>query len=403
MRFHSAITDLPSTRDAAATLIADARQALGNKVDAVFLFLSPHHIEESEEVVEKIWLELDPQALIGCSAESVIGGDRELERRPGMSILAATLPDVRLHPFHIADWDEVMSDSEALSHRMGLGPLTRAIIGFGDPFSTPVNKLLPMLDEHASHAPLIGGMSSGGRSHGENRLFHNDCSHSEGFVGLSIAGSVEVSTLVSQGCRPIGKPVVITRAHDNIIEQLGGRPALEVLRDLVTQLPEVDRELLAHGLFIGQAITEYRERFDRGDFLVRNVIGIDDSAKTIAVAEYVRPGRTAQFHVRDADTASEDLALLLESHRARGTSPAGTLLFNCNGRGTRLFSDEGHDIRATQLAFPETRVAGFFAAGEFGPVGGRNFLHGHTASFAMFRPSVVTQEAQHEYRSSSRK
>jgi small ligand-binding sensory domain FIST len=145
---------------------------------------------------------------------------------------------------------------------------------------------------------------------------------------------------------------------------------------------------LAEGLFFGQAISEYRERFGRGDFLVRNVIGIDDEAGSIGVAEYVRPGRTAQFHVRDADTASEDLSLLLDAQRSSPVQPAGALLFSCNGRGERLFDGPCHDVAAARAAMPQTPVAGFFAAGEFGPVGGRNFLHGHTASFALFRPTA---------------
>ncbi|MGC3996350.1 MAG: FIST C-terminal domain-containing protein [Anaeromyxobacter sp.] len=136
-------------------------------------------------------------------------------------------------------------------------------------------------------------------------------------------------------------------------------------------------------MFIGRAISEYRDTFGRGDFLVRNVIGVDEQAGSIAAADYIRVGQTVQFHVRDAATAGEDLAAMLEVQK--GSPAAGSLLFSCNGRGTRMFNTAGHDIGQAKKAMPQTPVAGFFAAGEFGPVGGKNFIHGHTASFAMFR------------------
>jgi small ligand-binding sensory domain FIST len=193
---------------------------------------------------------------------------------------------------------------------------------------------------------------------------------------------------VSQGCRPIGRPFVVTKAHDNVIEHLGGKPALAVLRDTVNELPEPERQKLANGLFVGRAINEYRENWGRGDFLVRNVMGVDQEAGALAVTDYVRVGQTVQFHMRDAATATEDLALLLEGRATPERPPAGGLLFSCNGRGTRMFEQPCHDVGAARKAMPKTPVAGFFAAGELGPVGGRNFIHGHTASFALFRPKM---------------
>jgi small ligand-binding sensory domain FIST len=234
-------------------------------------------------------------------------------------------------------------------------------------------------------APLVGGMASSGRQPGENLLVRNDQVFDEGFVGLSVSGPVAVQPVVSQGCRPIGKPMVVTKSHDNVIAQLGGRPALEMLRRTVNEAGPRDEALLANGLFLGRAISEYRESFGRGDFLVRNVIGIDDADGTVTVADRVRTGQTVQFQVRDAATASEDLAALLDAQRQGGPA-AGGLLVSCNGRGSRLFEAAGHDVERAAAAMPGTPVAGFFAAGEFGPVGGRNFLHGHTACFALFRP-----------------
>ena len=388
MRFASAVSELESSIAAVREAVAEVRGALDDKADVAFVFFTAHHLDDAEAVAEAVWLELDPQAVVGCSGEGVIGGDREIERAPGLVVLAGTMPDVRVHAFHVParDWHDVLGDDEAFAERVGYGPETRAIVGFGDPFTTPVNQVLQMFEGAAPGAPLVGGMASAAKAPGGNVLVRNDGAYSDGFVGMSLSGPVAVETVVSQGCRPIGRPMVITRSHDNVIEQLGGKPAMEALSETVQELGEADRQKLANGLFVGRAISEYREKFGRGDFLVRNVMGVDQEAGSISVTDYVRTGQTVQFHVRDAGTAGEDLSLLLDNQRAKERPAAGALLFSCNGRGTRMFKEPCHDARLARRAMPRTPVAGFFAAGEFGPVGGKNFIHGHTASFALFRP-----------------
>jgi len=385
MQFHAALSEHESSLLAADELIESVRSA-GIAADVAFVFMSSHHVGEAEAIAEKFWLKLDPQAVIGCSAEGVIGPDKEVERAPGLALLVGRMPGVRIHPFHIAteDWSEVLSDPGALAERLGAGPETRALVALGDPFTTPINQLLPILDERWPGMPVVGGMASAGYGPGENALIRNDRSYTHGMVGVSLSGSsLEVQTIVSQGCRPFGKTYVITKAHDNVIESLGGRTALSALRDAVMDLPEPDRQLLSKGLFVGRAISEYKDKFGRGDFLVRAVMNVDNETGTVTVGDHVRVGQTIQFQVRDAATAAEDLSLLLSPHSV-GLA-AGGLLFSCNGRGTRLFDDPSHDILAAQTAVPQTPVAGFFAAGELGPVGQRNFMHGHTASFAFFR------------------
>jgi small ligand-binding sensory domain FIST len=317
----------------------------------------------------------------------VIGEDREIEREAGLALLVGEMPGVRIHPFHIArqDWRQLLTSSESLVERLGYGEETRALIGFGDPFTTPVNQFFQALDANCPAAPLVGGMASSARTEGENVLFRNDQAFDEGFVGVSLSGPVEVDTIVSQGCRGIGKPMVITKAKENLIEQLGGKPALGVVQEIVSAMSESERELLQNGLLVGRAISEYRDRFGRADFLIRNVMGVNQETGAVAVADYMKVGQTIQFHVRDASTADEDLSLMLEAQKL-SDAPAGGLLFSCNGRGTRLFDAPCHDINAAHRAMAATPIAGFFAAGEIGPVGGKNFIHGHTASFALFRP-----------------
>ena len=391
MRFHCSISDKESATEAVQEVVDDAERATGGKIDAVFAFFTGDFRSAAEEIVERLWLELDPQSMVGCSAEGVIGGDREIERQPGLSILVAQLPpDVRVHPFHVAgraEWRHVLNDEEQLRERLGLGEQTRAIVLFGDPFTTPLDALLSALDKHAPGVPVVGGMASSALQPGENLLLRNDQGFAEGIVGVSVSGPIEVETIVSQGCRPIGSSLVVTRSHDNVIEQLGGKPALRALQEAIDSMPQAERELLENGLLIGRAISEYRERFGRGDFLVRNVVGVDQESGAVAMADYVKTGQTVQFHVRDARSADEDLSLMLEARRI--AQPAGGLLFSCNGRGTRLFDEPCHDIGAARRALPQTPIAGFFAAGELGPIGGRNFVHGHTASLALFRAAAA--------------
>ena len=233
MRFHAAVSEAEST-DTAVGQVIDSAKAAEIQADVLFVFFTAHHRDDADSLIEKLWLELDPQAAVGCSAEGVLGGDREIERTPGLSILVGHTPGVRVHPFHLAandEWDE------SVLERMGHGPETRAFIGFGDPFTTPLDQLLAILDEHAPQAPLIGGMASSARQPGENALLRNDQVIESGFVGVSLAGAIDVATVVSQGARPIGRPMVVTKAHKNIIEQLGGKPAVAVLRELVDEMP----------------------------------------------------------------------------------------------------------------------------------------------------------------------
>jgi small ligand-binding sensory domain FIST len=205
-----------------------------------------------------------------------------------------------------------------------------------------------------------------------------------GAVGLTISGPVAVDLVVSQGCRPVGQAMVITKVKNNVILEIGGRKALEVIQEMAQALPERERPLLAKGLFAGLVTNEYKDRFGRGDFLVRNILAADKGAGSIAVGDVPRVGQTIQFHVRDAETAEEDLQLLLDAQELKDPPFAG-LLFTCNGRGTRLFAKPNHDVNVIRQRLGSLPLAGFFAAGEIGPIGDRSFVHGQTASLALFR------------------
>ena len=371
--------------------------------DLAVVFIADDHAHHAQQIWRVLRDELAPETLIGVTAESVIGDGQEIEREPAVSLWCAALPGAQVRTFTAADvpTKPALDELSAFADAHSLDRTLRGIFFFADPFSVPVASVLDVLADlpkaidGLDDCPVLGGMASAGRVPGQNALILNDSIMRSGGVGVALLGDVTVDALVSQGCRPIGSPQVVTKAKQNILIELAGRPPLEVVRDLVDGLPEHDRDLLNGGLHLGRVVNEYKPRFGRGDFLIRGLMGYDPESGAIAVADAVRVGQTVQFHLRDADTAAEDLQLLLEAQRLRGPA-AGGLLFTCNGRGTRLFEVMNHDAQCVREALSITEagtvepppMAGFFAAGEIGPVGNRSFVHGHTACLALIRPRL---------------
>jgi small ligand-binding sensory domain FIST len=228
---------------------------------------------------------------------------------------------------------------------------------------------------------VVGGMASAARGPGGNRLVLDGAVHHDGAVGVLLDPAVPVRTVVSQGCRPVGTPMIATKAERNLVYELAGRPALDRLMEVVDQLDPDDRALAQKGLHAGLVIDERKAEFERGDFLVRNVLGADRANGAIAVGAEVEVGATVQLQVRDALSADEDLRALLADV---GPTPSGALVFTCTGRGTHLFGEPHHDATVVDDAFGGVPTAGMFCAGEIGPVGGRTFVHGFTASLVLF-------------------
>jgi small ligand-binding sensory domain FIST len=362
--------------------------------DLLLLFGSFHHRAALDDAAAILRKAISPGAMLGVTAEAVIGSDRELEGVAGLSAIALRLPGVRVHPWHSTPDDPVPLDNpQAIRDRIGFNEDFRTAIMVGDPFTTPITRLLPALTTSGKTAekpgPVIitGGMASGSNQPGLNVLIQNERVLSTGAVGVSLSGNLDIDFIVSQGCRPIGTPFVITKCKANVILELGGRKAIEALQEMAQELSEADKRLLSRGLLMGRVVNEYKDHFGRGDFLVRNVMGFDQKVGGIAAGEMCKPGQTIQFHVRDAQTATEDLQLLLDSQVLNPVQPFAALLFSCNGRGERLFGEPNHDLNIIRerLGEPPVPIAGFFAAGEFGPIGNRSYLHGHTASLAVLR------------------
>jgi small ligand-binding sensory domain FIST len=388
LAFASAISTRAQTSEALREVIAATADQLHVQPNLGFVFLSHHHAPAAQQLANELAALLaTPDNLLGCTGEVIAGRGRECEEEPAISLWLASLPDSRITTMHlefqrtpegnaIGGWPDELS---------GGWPDGSFLLALGEPYSFPADVMLEQLNEDRPGTPVIGGMASGGEAPGRNRLIRgNDVFH-EGAVVAHVSGGVRLRTVVSQGCRPIGKPFVVTKSERNVVYQLGGRPALDQLREIFQTLPTREQMLVNRGLHLGRVVSEYRDYFEQGDFLVRNVIGGDSTNGAIAVGDYIRTGQTVQFHVRDAESAGAELRQLLAAVRdVPANGQRGGLLFTCNGRGTRLFPQPHHDAGTIEQVLGAIPLAGFFAQGEMGPIGGKNFLHGFTASLAVF-------------------
>jgi small ligand-binding sensory domain FIST len=389
LRFAAALSTHADTERAVGEVCDRARSELDGTPDLALVFVSHHHGPDFCTVAAAVSQQTGTRNLLGCTGEAIVGGPREVERQPALALWLARLPGVAIHAMHI-EYEETAEGGTFVGWPDALPddwPAGSALITLGEPFSFPTDAFLTVMNEDHPGVPVVGGMASGAWGAGQNRLLLGREEFDRGAVAALVHGPLRVRSVVSQGCRPIGKHFVVTRAQQNVIVELGGKPPLERLQEILPTLEPTDQQLVQHGLHIGTVIDEYKDRFERGDFLVRNVIGADPQSGVIAITDLVRPGRTVQFHVRDAQTADEDLHHLIAASRAAGPPPLAALLFTCNGRGTRLFNRPNHDAGVLREHLGEIPAAGFFAQGELGPVGGKNFIHGFTASVVLFEES----------------
>jgi small ligand-binding sensory domain FIST len=359
---------------------ADAAQGLGRRCDLCLVFAGAPHLMRGKWILSAVHERLEPAHLIGCGAGGVVGGRREIEEGPGAVVWALSAPEAAISTHHFrveqaGDQFEVVGLPDDLPGE--------AMVVLADPYSFATETLLSRLNEEHPGLPVLGGLASAAVA-GGGSLFRDGHVLGGGAVACSLSG-VAVLPCVSQGAAPVGPEMTITAAHGNVIEELASRPAIERLTEALAALPVRERELARGGVMLGIVIDENQPEYGRGDFLIRPIIGADQEAGTLAVGERVRIGQTVRLHVRDAEVADEDLreALAIQSEALGSTPAAGALLFTCNGRGSHMFSVGDHDATALSDALG-VPAGGFFCAGEIGPVGGRNFLHGFTATMALF-------------------
>jgi small ligand-binding sensory domain FIST len=383
VRIGSGLSTHPDARAGALEAAATARRALGDDAaDLVVVFASGAHLAAPEATLEAVQDVLDPDALVGCGAGGVLAEGREVEGGTAVAVWAGALGEGVASTFH-AEVEE-LDDGLALT---GFPDLEGAagVILLPDASSFPTDVLLRELGGRAPGVPVLGGLASARTLDGSSALFEGDELHERGAVGVRLDG-VELLPCVSQGAAPLGPEMTITAAEGNVVQELAGRPALARIRDAIEDLSERERGLIGGGLLLGIVLDGDKPEYEQGDFLVRGLLGADPESGTVAVGAAVRPGQVVRLHARDAASADRDLrdALDLRVRALGGERPAGALLFSCNGRGRGMFGVPDHDAEALERELRGAPAAGFFAAGEIGPVGGESFLHGFTATVAIF-------------------
>lgn len=345
------------------------------------LLTSAHHRDDADKVLAAVQETAEPDALVGCVAQAVVAGSREIEEQAGIAVWLAALPEP-VETFHM-EFLPTSSGGLFAGYEFGHAGDDFHLM-LPDPYSFPADVLLDHLNANRPGTLVMGGLVSGTDGPGRTRLFRDGHVLDSGAVGVRLPGWRGL-TVVSQGCRPIGDPYTVTGAAGNVITELGGQPPLERLRDIIAALPPGQQDAALRGPQIGIVVDEYLAEPHRGDFLIRAIMGADQDSGAIEIGDVVEVGTTVQFQMRDPDSADDDLHACLR--RARSTMsgrPAGALLFTCNGRGSRMFGVPDHDAAVIADLLDGIPLAGFFAAGELGPVAGHNALHGFTASLALF-------------------
>ena len=394
MKWTSALSENPVLEDAIVECAVAIKDSVdGERLDLAVAFISPHYEDSYDRVADLMPESLGAKHVFGCSGGGVIGNGLEIEQRAGISITAAVLPNVDIKPFHLQS--DRMPDLDAGPDKwedmIGV-PADKDphFVMIADPYSFPVQDLLLGMDYAYPRATKIGGLASGASRQGGNALFLDGEVLRFGAIGLALDGNITVDTVVAQGCRPIGSPMRISKSDRNMLLELDGQPPMEVLRNMLQVLPDRDQELLRHSLFLGVVTDEFIENPAQGDFLIRNVVGMDQNTSALAIGEMLKEGQLVQFHLRDAETSTDDLQAVLTryANEHRENDIPGALLFSCLGRGQYLYGKPNHDTDMFREKLGEVPLGGFFCNGEIGPVSGTTFLHGYTSSFGLFRPKL---------------
>ena len=412
MKWVCALSTRPSLEAAVTEVVEQAQESLQVPADLGFVFISSAFASEYSRLLPLLRDKLPDVPMIGCSGGGVVGVTqrgkvREVEGEPALSLTLASLPGVKIKTFHLTgeELPDLDSSPDAWVELVGVPIADQPhFVVLADPFSAKVNDLLQGLDYAYAGASKVGGLASSDRPGGTTGLFCNDRFYRDGSVGVALSGNIVLETIVAQGCRPIGQPYWVTEGERNIVLGLQRddleessassrkvatqRTPLEILREVIDTLSEEDRDLAQHSLFVGVAQNEFKQGLEQGDFLIRNLLGVDPRVGAIAIGDRIRPGQRIQFHLRDAQTSAEDLKVLLQRYQketSNQSSAIGALMFSCMGRGEGLYGEPNFDTQLFAQYLDRVPVSGFFCGGEIGPVGNSTFLHGYTSVFGIVK------------------
>jgi small ligand-binding sensory domain FIST len=364
----------------------------GKSVDLTIIFVSPQFKDKYKEIPKLIRDRISSGHFLGCSGGGIIGGGKEAEQQAAFSMTCANLPDVEIQGIHTDTMKLPDQDTAPSVWREWLGvdvEKNPSFIFLADPFSFQGEEFLAGVDFAYPNSSKVGGLASGAQAQGGNALYLNDKIHNNGLIGLALSGNVGMDTIVAQGCRPIGEPVKVSKCDGTLLTGMDGQPPLELLQSVYEGLDENDKSLVQTSLFLGIEMDPLKDNPQQGDFLIRNIMGVEREIGGIHVGTLLREGQLVQFHLRDKAMSAEDLKLMLTRYKANKNfkNTSGALLFSCLGRGQYLYGKPNHDADMFRDHIGDIPLGGFFCNGEIGPVGKTTFLHGYTSSFGIFHPT----------------
>lgn len=406
MKWVSALSTRPSLEAAVNEVAEQAKRSLEGTPDLGMVFISSTFMSEYPRLMPLLREHFPSTTFVGCSGGGIVGSDEtgksvEVEGRTALTLTLASLPGVTIRPFHIQtrSLPDLDGPPDSWVRLVGIDPGEQPqFIVLADPMSGGINDLLQGLDFAYPGAVKVGGLASVGSLNGQSCLFLNGRHYDDGIIGVGLSGNIVLEAIVAQGCRPIGNLYRVVEGDRNIILQVREessngndsgivQPPLEALRGIIQDLNPHDLELAQNSLFVGVAQSEFKQNPEQGDFLIRNLLGVDPKLGALAIGERVRSGQRIQFHLRDADTSADDLSSLLEGYvtKKQPSNVMGALMFSCLGRGEMLYKKPNFDSGLLHRYLHDIPVSGFFCNGEIGPVGGTTFIHGYTSVFGIVR------------------
>ena len=359
----------------------EMRGELGSPPTLALAFVSTDYVAHLTDFQEVVAVHGHAPMVVGCTGSGLVGTAREAEVATGFSLLFLHLPQARIRAIPLSQ-EQVESATEPTFWRETAGPCPAAWLALASPFTFDADTWLQKWNMAFPGTPVLGGLASGGQGDENVTVFGPHIGQTSEAIALALDG-LTLKSVVSQGCRPIGEALPITRVDEHLLLELGSRPAYQILEQAFDTLGDADKVRARGNIFAGLAVDEYKEKFGRGDFLVRNIIGADPATGVVVVGASPRAGQTLQYQLRDAGSAADELNSLLKPLGTASPKPVASLLFCCNGRGRNLFGGPDHDARAVAANVGAVPSAGFFCNGEIGPVGGTNFLHSYTASVGL--------------------
>jgi len=393
MKWASCVSTQETIEACVEEAVASVTQELdGKDADLTVIFVSPHFRTQYRAIPQLLRDRMPVGMLLGCSGGGIIGGGKEIEQKPAFSLTAAHLPGVDLQTIQTDTMNLPDPDTApSVWHKwLGVDPTTNPnFIVLADPFSFRAEEFLAGMDFAYARSAKVGGLASGAQAQGGNALYLDDKIYNGGLIGVALSGNIQLDTIVAQGCRPIGQPMSITKCDQYQLLEVDGQPPLEKLEEMVDTLSEDDRKLLRTSLFLGIEMNPMKEDPGQGDFLIRNLMGVDQETGSLSIGAPLREGQLVQFHLRDKVMSSEDLKVMLSRYQSKDgwRDAKGALLFSCLGRGEHLYGQPNHDSDMFKTKIGNIPLGGFFCNGEIGPVGQTTFLHGYTSSFGIFRPA----------------